>query len=503
MYKILIAEDEKIERKAIKFYLDEFYSDQFEITAELANGKEAVEKALAEEVDLVLMDIKMPKLDGLEAAKQIKEKKPEVEIIILTAHSEFDYAKKAIEIGVRDYLVKPYLEDDFCQVIDKSLAKIKEKEKNKFREEKLINKVKETIPYLEKEIILEVVYNTKSSLINFDKHKKLLGIEGNEYQFLLLSAKPRKKLSDSFFFKAKNLVKKNFKGVISYNGLNDIIFLIIADNLEFNEKQYRLDNIIKELKKLYDGRYDSKLFLKKSNVIKNSNNLNDIYNKTRSSLFKSELKIDSYPYQREKKIFAKIIDKDQTAAEKEFSEVYNYLIEEENCDVSRISSYLRRFVIFLNRRIMEYYNREDPLFNLEQTENDIAAINDLENLKFYFENLLNKIILNISETHKEQKVEVIEKVKKYIQENYSSDITLDMVAEHIAFSKYYLSKLFKEVEGINYKDYLIKVRMERAKELLKNGEKIKVVSQEVGYSNRNYFSRAFKKYTGISPGKYS
>ncbi|ADQ14338.1 response regulator transcription factor [Halanaerobium hydrogeniformans] len=502
MYKILIAEDEKIERKAIKFYLNEFYSKEFEIVAEIANGKEAVKKALENDVDLVLMDIKMPKMDGLEAAKKIKEKNEEIEIIILTAHSEFDYAKKSIEIGVIDYLVKPYLEDDFCRVIDKSLAKIKEKEINKSREKNLVNKVKETLPFLEKEIILEVVYNTKASLVNFEEHKKLLGIEAAEHQFLLLSAKPREKLSDTFFYKAKKIVKKHFKGTISYNGLNDIIFLIIADNLEDDAEQKKMDIIINELKKNYNEKYNSRLYLKKSRVIKDIKNLNQIYNKTRSHLFESELQIDSYPYQREKNIFAKIIDKDQNAAETEFAEVYQYLIEEENCDISSIRSYLRRFVIFLNRRIMEYYNREEPLFNLEKTENEIAAISDLENLKLYVENLINKIILNISHTHKEQKVEVIEKVKQYIQDNYCHDITLEMVAEHIAFSKYYLSKLFKEVEGINYKDYLIKVRMEKAKELLKDGVKIKVVAQKVGYSNRNYFSRSFKKYTGISPGKY-
>ncbi|PUU88849.1 helix-turn-helix transcriptional regulator, partial [Halanaerobium sp.] len=93
-------------------------------------------------------------------------------------------------------------------------------------------------------------------------------------------------------------------------------------------------------------------------------------------------------------------------------------------------------------------------------------------------------------------------VKDYIDQNYKDDISLEDVAEYISFSKYYLSKLFKEVEGINYKDYLIKVRMEEAKKRLKNGDKIKVVACEVGYSDRNYFSRAFKKYTGISPGKF-
>jgi two-component system response regulator YesN len=151
---------------------------------------------------------------------------------------------------------------------------------------------------------------------------------------------------------------------------------------------------------------------------------------------------------------------------------------------------------------MEYYNEQQPFLSMQNLENEIELIDNLEVLKIYFEQIIGNLVEDLSNNAKEQKVEIIETVKEYIDENFSEDISLDDLAEYISFSKYYLSKLFKEVEGINYKDYLIKVRMEAAKKRLKNGEKIKVVSGEVGYSDRNYFSRAFKKYTGISPGKF-
>jgi two-component system response regulator YesN len=151
---------------------------------------------------------------------------------------------------------------------------------------------------------------------------------------------------------------------------------------------------------------------------------------------------------------------------------------------------------------MEYYNQQQPFLEMQTLENEIELINNLEGLKIYFEQIIENLIDDLCNNAKEQKVEIIETVKDYIDQNYKDDISLEDVAEYISFSKYYLSKLFKEVEGINYKDYLIKVRMEEAKKRLKNGDKIKVVACEVGYSDRNYFSRAFKKYTGISPGKF-
>lgn len=141
MIKVLVAEDEHLERKAIKFYLNKFYADEIILSAEVSNGQEAFFQALEKKVDLVLMDIKMPKLTGLEAAEKLKKENPELEIIILTAHSEFEYARKSIQIGVSDYLVKPYLEEDFKKVINKSLTKIKTKSREKLRQQRLINRL--------------------------------------------------------------------------------------------------------------------------------------------------------------------------------------------------------------------------------------------------------------------------------------------------------------------------------------------------------------------------
>jgi YesN/AraC family two-component response regulator len=129
MYKILIADDEHLERRVIKFYLNKFYAEQIEIAAEVSNGEKAVSQALEKNVDIVLMDIQMPRMNGLKAAEELRNERSEIEIIILTAHNEFNYAKKSIQIGVIDYLIKLYSEEDFCRVIDKCLLKIKEKQK--------------------------------------------------------------------------------------------------------------------------------------------------------------------------------------------------------------------------------------------------------------------------------------------------------------------------------------------------------------------------------------
>ncbi len=501
MIKLLIAEDEHLERKAIKFFVKKLYQDEIEIAAEVSNGQEAVAQALEKNVDLVLMDIKMPKLDGLKAAAELKEKAPAMEIIILTAHSEFDYARESIKIGVSDYLVKPYVELEFKDVVDSALQKIKSKKKNSEKEKKLLEKIKNITPVLEKEIILNIIYNTESSLASFLEHKNMLGIKGQQYLFLTVNYKDCSKIEASFYNFIRKELKNLFNDVISYNGLINSIFLIIDDqlNLKIESETYqKLESLIRTKSETADR----KIVINKSSVAADFNEISEIYNQTKEKTADSQFSINNYPYQSEKKVFAKIIDKNYELARKEFNKIYNYLIKEENNNLIKAKSFLRRFLVFLNRRLMEYYNQQQPFLEMQSLDNELELIDNLAGLKIYFEQIIEKLIEDLSNDAKEQKVEIIESVKEYINDNFREDISLDDVADYISFSKYYLSKLFKEVEGINYKDYLIQIRMEEAKKRLRNGDEIKVVACEVGYSDRNYFSRAFKKYTGISPGKY-
>ena len=501
MIKLLIAEDEHLERKAIKFFVNKLYQEEIEIAAEVSNGQEAVAQALDKKVDLVLMDIKMPKLDGLKAAAELKEKMPEMEIIILTAHSEFDYARESIKIGVSDYLVKPYVEADFKEVVDNALQKIKSKRKKSEKEKRLLEKIKNITPVLEKEIILNIIYNTESSLASFLEHKNMLGIKGQKYLFLTVNYKKCSKIEASFYNFIRKELKNLFDGVISYNGLINSIFLIIDDQLNQkiqSETYHKLVSLIRTKSETADR----KIVINKSSVAADFNEISEIYNQTKEKTADSQFSINNYPYQSEKKVFAKIIDKNYELARKEFNEIYNYLLQEEKNNLNRIKSFLRRFLVFLNRRLMEYYNQQQPYLKMQTMDDELELIDNLEGLKIYFEQIIEKLIEDLSNNAKEQKVEIIESVKEYINDNFREDISLDDVADYISFSKYYLSKLFKEVEGINYKDYLIQVRMEEAKKRLRKGDKIKVVACEVGYSDRNYFSRAFKKYTGISPGKF-
>ena len=135
MIKLMIVEDEKIARESIKKLIEKYFSDKINIICECDNGEDAVEKAQRLRPDIILLDIHMPKRDGLSAAKTIKLYLEETEIVIITANSQFEYAQEAIKLKVEDFLVKPYSISSFKEMITKLIEKI-DKKAVKVKEEK-------------------------------------------------------------------------------------------------------------------------------------------------------------------------------------------------------------------------------------------------------------------------------------------------------------------------------------------------------------------------------
>lgn len=127
--KILIVDDEDLEIRALKFIINKYFSEILEVVGEAANGMEAVENSSLLKPDIILMDINMPLMDGLIASEKIKEENKKVEIIILTAYNYFEYARRGIKVGVFDYLLKPFSNEEFIDTLNKVIKEIEEKAK--------------------------------------------------------------------------------------------------------------------------------------------------------------------------------------------------------------------------------------------------------------------------------------------------------------------------------------------------------------------------------------
>lgn len=506
MYKLIIAEDEINERKAIKSLLNEFYSGKIEIVAETNNGKDAVIIADEKKPDMVLLDIHMPLLSGLEAAKKIKCIAPDTEIVILTAFNYFDYAQESVNIGISDYLLKPVTDEYFFRSIEKMINSIEKRKEEKSSADRIEKKVFELKPFIERDFIQNILLGKKMVPEEILKNKEFMGI--SEKKLICIIVRFSDKIPEiSMINWLKEKLKTSFPSIIGCILLEEIILMAFNDNLkciiEDNSCNIKLRNIENKLKMNFFVSCKIEAGSICDDIADFYYSYNDAKEKFEDVNNKMNISRKSYPYKQENLICREIIDGDLKGAEREFNIFFNFIIKSEYT-LDEIKEQMKQFCIILNRNAIYYLNNSFKLFNISHTLLEIDRLKDNRQINHFIVNILKITHQNIT-MHKREKTSVlVEDAKRYINENYIKDISLENVAEYLRISQFYLSKMFKKYNEKSFKDYLIETRMEQAKVLLSIKRKsIKETAYQVGYSDPNYFSTAFKKYTGFPAKEYS
>lgn len=209
MYRVLVVDDEKIEREGIKFLLSR-EEGEFEIS-EASNGRQALEILRNEEIDLLLTDIKMPHMDGLELAKKAKEEKEELQIVIFSGYNDFSFAQEAIRYGVKEYVLKPVDPDIFSETLEKVRSEIDKNKNRKIRDQKEQD-------FLQQYFLQNYIYTGKKEIL--EKAGEMLNLDTwNQWHCAILVES-----SQNFFDTAdENLaedMRKELRRIFFYLNLN-------------------------------------------------------------------------------------------------------------------------------------------------------------------------------------------------------------------------------------------------------------------------------------------
>lgn len=500
MIKLMIAEDERLERKALAFLIDKYFKDEIIIVCEATNGLDAIEKAKQFKPDLIMMDISMPIMDGLEAAKLIQNDCKHAEFVILTAYSNFSYAKEAIKLGINDYLLKPVSNEEFQKAIGKCVEIIHEKQK-KINELLQLKKQRlELLPLLEKDLILKTVYGTNHSEKDIQSYFETMNISGSE--FLAVIFKNDVVLESQI--SALSFVKTKMNGVVDFviasSYSNELIFILFDNQL--SKKINKIINLITRLIGEVKHQYNLNATVHRSDIYHQLSDLHACYLSCKSCVTVHKKEATDVLIEKEQQIFEKIFKEDLEGAVESFEWLFKTIISQEDFQTSKKK--IHHFLVVLNRKIINFWGAELPIFKMNNIELQYDQLTTNQALGGYVKHLISEIILYVTAYKKDKNVLVIEEAKSYIKSHYKENLTLDEVADYMGFSSYYLSKLFKKVEKTNFKDYVIQLKMNHAKEMLKQSDcSIKEIAYELGYSDPNYFSRAFKKAVGISASDFS
>ncbi len=498
MIHILIVDDEKIEREGLKYLLsmDEGQRKVFEAS----NGKQALQILRTEEIQLLLTDIKMPHMDGLELSRKAKEEKPDLQVVIFSGYSDFSFAQEAIRYGVTEYILKPVDPDDFHSVIKKVEQKINTQKQKEIREQKEQN-------FLQQYFLQNYLYSGDKEILN--KAEDLIDLEKWESWHCGILIETNQVFFDTSVDELQEELQKELHRKFYYLNLNGRQSLLLFQDV-YCDYQLIARHIYTFLKRNYRNHF----YLAVSRKFEGHECLPEILNQL-------EQQMEEKFYHPEKHIYSSDEDAlNMNAGEVQDSQLMQMISEDiSRKDVEQLwkhfeclklkyhdnTQFSAMYIKFVFSNVIQELHQENQFAGEHRLEKEIEKLyncqNIMEILKVTEENI-QEYQKFLEQSMNESRNEV-STVKNYIYQHYEEDLNLEMLAEKVYLSSGYLSFIFKKETGMNLNRFIRVFRMEKAKELLcSTNMKVAQVSEKVGFANVSYFCRSFREYYGSSPESY-
>lgn len=516
-YTILLVDDEQEikDRIRTKIPLD----SGFEVIGEASNGYDAIDVIEQLHPDVVITDIRMPYIDGIELAKIMKQTYPKTKVAFISGYDEFAYAKEAINLDVVSYLSKPVSSHDVIEFLDKLKARLDEERQTIFSQDALNKMYQEHIQiFIENQFhsLLQLSKITHAVLNRF----KVYDIDLSKGQFTVGMIEYQD--SEDFLEMENlrifllNIVKKMFQDygkVYTIHSSHGLIFITqqLGDiEIDFNSILYNIILLKKDFSKLkvrigVSNTFDDfKLFLEHVQQAKHALTYSTYLN-IGSIIYYKDVENNDYPHF--------YIDKEEL-------EKISYLLRfGKEDDISNILE--RHKVLAKEYQDGQPLNKEHYIVNMTQimldfavsTDTDIddlfekdilstlSAINNVDELLNRIHLMMLKLMKQAENTAISGAQAVLDQAVHYLEHNYHNpDISMDYVCDQLGVSVSYISTLFRKIMKTTFNRYLVSIRMEKAKELLKfSSDKVYEIALTVGYNDVYYFSHSFKKVTGQTP----
>lgn len=508
MYRLLIADDEPIERKAMRKMLTEGIADA-EVAGEAANGNEAVR--LAEELnpDIVLMDIKMPGMDGLEAVREIRKMRPDMKFIMVSAFDTFEYAREAMKEGVKEYLLKPSRKKEIIETVQRAVKEVR-LEGEKHRERTVLEeKLDRALSLVRSEWVTSLLLDHVREIEDVEWRDFLELGEGTVYavvcRLTFLETENEREMKNKVYA----WLKKTFNGRADClvgpmaGGQVPVFVTVRKDEETFRSHSVNLAKyILQEFDRVFTS---TNIRIGIGGAVESISDFTRSYEEALTAIGQTNDNVRNIVYhpslvhvpgidkvRAEKQILDAVRDGDSDGA----ASAFQYYVKELDDDSELTRKHLQN-LLFMAGKVAE----EMGIFAEVDTPYPEGA-----GRRELIETARVKLMRVVDEVRIWQSERVhglFQEAKQYIGEHYHEAMTLEDIAAQVELSPYYFSKLFKEQTGTTFIEYLTEVRIQCAKDLLKTTRlSLKEICFKAGYRDPNYFSRVFKKNTGRSPSDY-
>ena len=523
MYKVLIVDDEINILDGMTRLLD---WDEYglEIRARAANGIEAFDILEKQEIDILITDIKMPKMNGLELIKRVHDNRMGIKCIVLSGYDDFIYVKEAARLGIENYLLKPL---DKAELISTLLDTVKKIENEKQR----ITEIKEGISIIRENILCRWVNNNISSeelearaeLLSVNlKSKYYLAAVANVIELPAEGAESDIEEKLRIRYLVKNAIQQTLNesgcGIAFLDQDGDLIVVFGMENDGGKDKKNTIYSILNECVGDVRMNLNEHLFIAvgsfelgyknawKSFV--NAKKLLDYRFITRENIaFYSDMedfkKTKLYKAIDFKALYRFILSRDIAGINVLIDDLFSRLEASDKLSNWIVQYFSYEIVFFIANNINALYPiNENLLYSGNNVFDKFPKTTDPEIIKKWLKTFACEYISSL-DSEETKFSPVINKVFDYLDKNYMNDINLKTIAASLSMNPIYLGQAFRKETGKYFTEYLNNFRIEKAKQMLIEGSvKVNVVSKAVGYSNTNYFYTLFKKINGISPTEF-
>ncbi len=532
MLKVFLVEDEYVVREGIKNNVA-WKEHGYIFCGEAADGEVAYAQIRLKKPDIIITDIKMPFMNGLELSRLVKKDNPDVKIIILSGYEEFELAKSAIIIGVEEYLLKPINAEELITAVNRVAEKIRLENKEKQNLLKLKKEMEENEVEIKRNFFHELISNTQSLSNKLEKGKQLkLELAASFYSIVLFKVSRVKHGDEEFSNRLVHMYSKLFQyfeqeEIISFDrNLEGIALLLKADTLdEMNEKQKKYITEIEAIIKLYEkvsyfggvgcsvdrlselctsfedaSRAFAYRFIKEKDMFLKADQINNTEDTPWVDM--------NYTEYLDKEIAYKFLRNGELGEVNFFVEEYfkNFSHACENSIMFR--QYIIMDMYFITANFIDQISKKDEGIksdvSLQNLQNIHTIIKSYKKTIDFIKDLFSQAITFRNEIATRKFSDIIGETKEYIHKNYcEEEISLNSAASYVNISPSYLSSVFSQETGQTFVKYLTDLRMNKAKELLMcTNKRSNEISTEVGYKDPHYFSYLFKKIHGCSPLQY-
>ncbi len=529
-YTIILVDDEAHVRSSIRNNTP--WADYgFNVIGEANNGIEALELIEDEVPDVVITDIRMPYLDGIELIKELNKIHPNITIIILSGYDEFTYAQTAIKYNVSEYILKPVSKKDFVGILERTKKSLDDNFKKINDINKLENQYKMALPLLKEKFLLSLLTPNKEIDDNELIQKSIsFGYNIDKDCFIIATLEANRNNSPLIAISMLEACKEILnKSNIIHIQVDEQIVIIFTNNGGFDDANFTnlfVKQVLRDLEQIssYLNKYlQGGVTIGLGNVVHTPSMIHlsykeslialnyKAYQEHQNILYINDVeRIQHLPLKKDIMIMRKdeFINTLKMGSEEEVTTlVAKFFDEYSGLDPEGLQSYLLSILSILATITLSYKTSLSQILNESEDRSliqELATINTVSKAKRWFTDLSIKVNKAIKGEREQSHIKFVEDAKKYIEDHYSDkNLCLESVCDYLGVSTAYFSSTFKKESGKSFVAACNETRINMAKKLMRESDlKNYEISEKVGFSDSNYFSFCFKRVEGISPTKY-